>query len=91
MTAKLIQSVALRMGADDYLTKDISMAHLAARIGALFRRVEAQETPPQANETIEQGDLELDLKRMRAVANQAVDLTVTEFRWYIRLLSALVT
>ncbi len=25
----------LRMGADDYLTKDISMAHLAARIGAL--------------------------------------------------------
>ena len=28
----------LRMGADDYLTKDISMAHLLARIAALFRR-----------------------------------------------------
>ncbi|GAP74042.1 MULTISPECIES: proteobacterial dedicated sortase system response regulator [Pseudoalteromonas] len=77
----------LRMGADDYLTKDISMAHLAARIGALFRRVEAQETPPQANETIEQGDLELDLKRMRAAwQNQAVDLTVTEF-WMVHSLA----
>ncbi|WP_278403883.1 proteobacterial dedicated sortase system response regulator [Pseudoalteromonas ruthenica] len=77
----------LRMGADDYLTKDISMAHLAARIGALFRRVEAQETPPQANETIEQGDLELDLKRMRAAwKNQAVDLTVTEF-WMVHSLA----
>ena len=77
----------LRMGADDYLTKDISMAHLAARNGALFRRVEAQETPPQANETIEQGDLELDLKRMRAAwQNQAVDLTVTEF-WMVHSLA----
>lgn len=77
----------LRMGADDYLTKDISMAHLAARIGALFRRVEAQETPPLANETIEQGDLELDLKRMRAAwQNQAVDLTVTEF-WMVHSLA----
>lgn len=77
----------LRMGADDYLTKDISMAHLAARIGALFRRVEAQETPPQANETIEQGDLELDLKRMRAAwKNQGVDLTVTEF-WMVHSLA----
>ncbi|MEJ2589862.1 MAG: response regulator, partial [Candidatus Thiodiazotropha sp.] len=31
----------LRLGADDYLTKEISLPHLAARIAALFRRVEA--------------------------------------------------
>ena len=30
----------LRMGADDYLTKDISLPHLMARIAALFRRNE---------------------------------------------------
>ena len=28
----------LRLGADDYLTKDISLPHLLARIAALFRR-----------------------------------------------------
>ena len=28
----------LRMGADDYLTKDISLPHLSARIAALFSR-----------------------------------------------------
>ena len=30
----------LRLGADDYLTKDVSLPHLAARIAALFRRSE---------------------------------------------------
>ena len=29
----------LRLGADDYLTKDIGQAHMLARITALFRRV----------------------------------------------------
>ena len=28
----------LRLGADDYLTKDISLPHLMARVAALFRR-----------------------------------------------------
>ena len=39
----------LRMGADDYLTKDISLPHLSARIAALFRRsdVIAQPTSPE--------------------------------------------
>ena len=31
----------LRLGADDYLTKDVSLPHLLARIAALFRRIEA--------------------------------------------------
>src|SRR5215475_2394394 len=31
----------LRLGADDYLTKGVSLPHLLARIAALFRRVEA--------------------------------------------------
>src|SRR6185295_17366220 len=31
----------LRLGADDYLTKDISLPHLLARIAALFRRMDA--------------------------------------------------
>ena len=35
----------LRLGADDYLTKDISQAHMLARIVALFRRVKALRSP----------------------------------------------
>ena len=31
----------LRLGADDYVTKDVSMPHLLARIAALFRRLRA--------------------------------------------------
>ena len=31
----------LRLGADDYLTKDISLPHLMARVAALFRRLDA--------------------------------------------------
>ena len=38
----------LRLGADDYLTKDISLAHLIARVAALFRRIEALAKPAGA-------------------------------------------
>src|SRR5687768_11330263 len=31
----------LRLGADEYLTKDVSLPHLLARISALFRRMDA--------------------------------------------------
>ena len=36
----------LRLGADDYLTKDISLPHLGARIAALFRRIDVMEQKP---------------------------------------------
>ena len=35
----------LRLGADDFLTKDLSLPHLIARVNALFRRVEALRRP----------------------------------------------
>ena len=38
----------LRLGADDYLTKDVSLPQLTARIAALFRRVDARCAAPQA-------------------------------------------
>lgn len=77
----------LRMGADDYLTKDISLAHLAARIGALFRRMEALEQPADANALITRGQLTLDTQRMQVFwQQQLVDLTVTEF-WMLHSLA----
>src|SRR5882672_5770672 len=41
----------LRMGADDYLTKNISLPHLLARVSALFRRVDLLREPPATEET----------------------------------------
>src|SRR3979411_462044 len=38
----------LRLGADDYLTKDVSLPHLLARIAALFRRIDALSAAPLA-------------------------------------------
>ncbi len=73
----------LRLGADDYLTKDISMPHLQARIAALFRRVEALSNPPSVDNVIQQGHLTLDGHRLTATwKNVAVDLTLTEF-WIV--------
>lgn len=73
----------LRIGADDYLTKDISLPHLTARIAALFRRQDAQNAPIDNNNIIEQGELTIDSQKMTIQwQGQFVDLTVTEF-WMI--------
>jgi two-component system OmpR family response regulator len=77
----------LRLGADDYLTKDISQAHMLARIVALFRRVQALRSPEQEEHLIERGNLQLNLERMTTHwCQQAVDLTVTEF-WIVYALA----
>lgn len=77
----------LRLGADDYLTKDVSLPQLVARIAALFRRVELARAPVQVDEILDRGPLELDLKRFVARWNkQPVDLTLTEF-WMVHTLA----
>jgi len=73
----------LRMGADDYLTKDASMPQLLARISALFRRADLLREPPAAEELLERGALRLDMKRFLATWRaKPVDLTLTEF-WLV--------
>lgn len=77
----------LRLGADDYLTKDISQVHLLARITALFRRVDALRQPTQAEQVVERGPLRINIERMAVQwRNVAVDLTVTEF-WIVHSLA----
>ena len=77
----------LRLGADDYLTKDISMPHLMARIAALFRRLEAMQKPTASENRISRGDLEIDTDRMTVRwKDEAVALTVTEF-WMMHALA----
>lgn len=76
----------LRLGADDYLTKDISIAQLLARILALFRRMDAMSQPQTKEQEITRGCLTLNLDRMQLHWNdQSVDLTVTEL-WMVHAL-----
>jgi len=76
----------LRLGADDYLTKDISIQHLVARVVALFRRVEALSGGNTDEKVLERGPLKFSLERMEVSWNGVdVPLTVTEF-WIIHSL-----
>jgi len=76
----------LRLGADDYLTKDISLAQMMARITALFRRVSAMKAPQAREDVITLGPLTLNSQRMHiSWQEQTVDLTVTEF-WIVHAL-----
>ena len=77
----------LRLGADDYVTKDMSMEHLLARVTALLRRAEAwAEALQKPDEVLERGRLTLNLDRMTvAWDGQPLDLTVTEF-WMLHSL-----
>ncbi len=79
--------VGLRLGADDYLTKDVSLPHLCARIAALFRRSDLIATPAATEDVQSRGRLTLDMKRLTAHWDgKRVDLTLTEF-WMVHALA----
>ena len=77
----------LRLGADDYLTKDISLPHLMARIAALFRRIEAMQQPQGTESRLTRGDLAIDVDRMTVLWQEhPVGLTLTEF-WLVHAMA----
>lgn len=77
----------LRLGADDYLTKDISHSQLLARITALLRRVTALKQPENYEQVLRQDQLELNPERLTVVwREQPVPLTYTEF-WMLHALA----
>lgn len=82
-SSELDRVLGLEMGADDYLTKPFSVAELAARIKALFRRVDAMSSgmseQPEAEELVVE-ELRIDPVRHRVfVRDREVDLTAREF------------
>jgi DNA-binding response OmpR family regulator len=79
--------VGLTLGADDYVTKPFSMKVLLARVSSVLRR---SETGPGAAEggTLRAGPLSIDTFKHEVLVNEeAIKLTLTEFK----LLSALLT
>lgn len=70
----------LRLGADDYLTKDISIAQVLARVTALFRRIEALQSDESKDDLRRVGDLSIDINSMRVEwKGNKIDFTLTEF------------
>lgn len=77
----------LRLGADDYVTKNVSFPHLLARVTALLRRVDALAQPMKSGERLVRGALVLDSARFEATWRELpVELTVTEF-WMLHALA----
>jgi two-component system OmpR family response regulator len=77
--------VGLRIGADDYVTKDASLAQLSARVDALLRRA-ALRASQAIGKAIVDGPLALDSDRLQTRwRERPVALTVTEL-WILHAL-----
>ncbi len=77
----------LRLGADDYLTKNVSMPQILARVAALFRRVEALRAGAGNADLHRVGDLAIDRNCLTVEWREhRLDLTLTEF-WMVSSLA----
>lgn len=71
----------LRMGAEDYIVKPFDIQELLARVNVVLRRYQ------KTNETIEIGDLYIDIKSMR-VRNVSGEISLTHKEYELLLLFA---
>ena len=77
----------LRLGADDYLTKDVSIPQITARVAALFRRLDALQNEYARDQLHIVSDLAIDRNCMTVEwKGNRIDLTLTEF-WIVHSLT----
>jgi two-component system KDP operon response regulator KdpE len=69
---------ALELGADDYVTKPFGIRELVARIRAVLRRTNSDDTPEEANFVCDYLNIDY-LKRLVCVHDQEVHLTPKEY------------
>lgn len=88
LTAKLEENdkvLGLELGADDYVTKPFSMRELTARVRAVLRRVDKDDTE---QDILRAADIVLDRNgRLVTINHQTVDLTPSEFDLLASLMS----
>ena len=69
---------ALKLGADDYVTKPFALAELVARIDAVLRRVGGEPAPP--TDRVDFGSITIDLKTHQVARDgKPVKMTRLEF------------
>lgn len=80
--------VGLRLGADDYVTKDVSFDQLAARVAALMRRAVLSQSRAGEEHCTSDGALVLSIERLQVHwHDHPIPLTVTEL-WLLHALVA---
>src|SRR5438309_827663 len=81
-SSELERVLGLEMGADDYLTKPLSVLELSARVKAILRRMEKlpASSPAEAQDVFEAGPIHIDVKcRSVKVDGKSAELTAKEF------------
>lgn len=84
-TSEIDKVLGLELGADDYITKPVSLRELQARVGAVLRRVEMMVSSGQTDKEPDQKTIELDglsidpLGRDVHFEGQQIALTAREF------------
>lgn len=77
--SELDRITGITLGSDDYLVKPFSVIELVARVKAIFRRIDLDQTKSQS-QILSFGDISLNLATKEALMKQEkLELTPTEF------------
>jgi DNA-binding response OmpR family regulator len=86
---ELDKVLGLELGADDYITKPFSIREFRSRVRALLRRASSPHVAGEREETLERGELTIDLpRRTVTVRGASVQLTFIEFEMLVILASS---
>ncbi|MBM2821402.1 MAG: DNA-binding response regulator [Thermoleophilia bacterium] len=86
---ELDKVLGLELGADDYITKPFSIREFRSRVRALLRRAATPRATAEREETIERGELMIDLPRRTVqIRGETIQLTFIEFEMLVVLASS---